>query len=116
MLELLSDVNVVEGFIAVVLTFLGIDRGAFLYQRHRNGVKENPTELFGNPITFQDFVSKFEDLYEWHAREDPDKPGWKIWWVSSKDQEHLIEVLDRVVVALEKNTEKLDSLIDQRVS
>jgi len=34
-------------------------------------------------------------LYEWHDREDPERPGWKIWWTSSKDYKKLVEVAER---------------------
>ena len=34
-------------------------------------------------------------LFEWHNREDPERPGWKIWWTSSKDFKKLIELSER---------------------
>lgn len=56
-------------------------------------------------------------LYEWHDREDPDRPGWKIWWVSSRDFKKLLEVaerqteLDKELLRALDRREELDRLL-----
>ena len=59
-----------------------------------------------------DMPELVEELHKWHDREDPDRPGWKIWWVPSKTLNDLKDVATRqseidkdLLAALERRAE-----------
>jgi hypothetical protein len=72
--------------------------------------------LHDDPKT-EEIVRKVGVLHEWHDREDPERPGWKIWWTSSKDYKALLEVarrqteLDRELLAALERRAELDRMM-----